>query len=64
MRFRLLASLLATQSLFSVEIDQPVEKIVYPTPTDAGKHNKLNPALKHKNKPRFIRSRVLSRQHK
>ncbi len=64
MRFQLLASLLASQKLFSIELDQPFEKITYPTPTDAGKHNKLNPALKHQNKPRYIRSRVLSRQHK
>lgn len=64
MRFRLLASLLATQQLFAVDVSQPIETVIYPSPTDAGKHNKLNPALKHKNKPRFIRSRVLSRQHK
>lgn len=53
------------KQIMSIETTGPLE--TYPHPKESfksKKHNQFSSALKHQNKPRHIRSRVLSRQYK
>lgn len=50
--------------LFSIDVSQPMEEIIYPDPTRSGKHHGKCKALTHQNKPRYIRARTLRRQYK
>lgn len=66
MKSTIMAALAATfKQLMYVETMGPLES--YPHPNESfksKKHNHFNPALKHQNKPRHIRSCVLCRQYK
>lgn len=53
-----------TLTNLTFESDGPLLKVEYPSTKDTPKHSKFKKALKHQNKPRYIRSRVLSRQYK
>ena len=66
MKSTIMATLAATfKQLWSNETAGPLDS--YPHPKEnfkSKKHNHFSPALKHQNKTRYIRSRVLSRQYK